>query len=184
MSGREDLKLDINVVDVEGGARALALLNFNIPYNIVENNLQYQNVLSDVSQFLETQILSVNVGISFQVSATYYLVNRRTGEERFWSGSFNYTAREAALLSGQQFLPYTSRANFLRDVTRCTTEEHILACLQWQDRDTDWTFLRTNSVVLSCQAILSRQNEFFQRNNLLDGAAGRFRRAITRFHPW
>lgn len=182
MCSIHDLKADIYVVDAERGARALAIVNFNIPQNIVSGP-RYETVLGEAADFVDRNLQpdQGNETVSFQVSATYYLQNGVTGEERVWTGSFNYSESDFALLSGPDFLPYT-RDYFVRTVLTCTADaEHVASCLLWTDKETDWTFSQVCSVIVSCQVLLGRHNEFFDRHNLLQG--GRHRRA-TLFHPW
>ena len=181
MSSIHDLKADIYVVDAEQGARALAIVNFNIPQTVVSGP-RYEAVLGEAADFVDRNLQpDQGEAVSFQVSATYYLQNGVTGEERVWTGSFNYSAADFALLSGPDFLPY-QRDYFVGRVLACTTDaEHVASCLQWTDKETDWTFVQVCSVIVSCQALLARHNEFFDRHDLLQG--GRHRRA-TVFHPW
>ena len=188
MSTRQDLKLDIYIVDDEDGRRALVCLNFNIPNHIVSDAAgRYAAVLNEAADYLQDNVQQQqgnHRGISFQVSATYSLTNRVTGEEREWTGSFNYTATEFAVLSGHAFLPY-DRNSFAQDVIRCTTDEHILECLQWTDADTDWTFTEVISIIVACQTSLSRNHDFFIRNRLLRGATRREKkRQLSIPHPW
>jgi hypothetical protein len=183
MSSIHDLKVDIYVLDAQQGARALAVVNFNIPQTIVsEEGPRYQTVLGDAADFIDNH-LHQGEAVSFQVSATYYLRNSVTGAERVWTGSFNYTSADFALLSGPDFLPY-ERDFFITEIVRCTTDpQHVASCLQWTDKETDWTFVEVCSVIVSCQALLSRHDEFFERYNLIQGGRHTAQRA-TVFHPW
>ena len=185
MSSIHDLKVDIYVLDAEQGARALAVVNFNIPQTIVsEQSTRYEAVLGEAANFIDDNIPHrEGETVSFQVSATYYLKNSVTGEERVWTGSFNYTSADFALLSGPDFLPF-DRDFFITEIVRCTTDpNHVASCLQWTDKETDWTFVKLCSIIVSCQALLSRHHEFFDRFNLIQGGRDNTRRA-TVIYPW
>ena len=183
MSSIHDLKLDIHVLDAEEGARAIAIVNFNIPKPVVSEE-RYEAVLGEAANFIDNHmLLEESDTVSFQVSASYYLKNSVTGEERVWTGSFNYTAADFALLSGPDFLPY-ERDFFIRKILRCTTDaNHVASCLQWKDKETDWTFVEVCSIIVSCQALLSKNHEFFIRHNFFQGGRGARSRA-TLLYPW
>ena len=181
MAQREELKLDIYVVDIQDGARALLLLNFNIPNRHLVDPPGYHQLLNEAAAFLQRELTAQN--ITFQVSATYYLTNKVTGEERTWTGSFNYSSQNLAVLSGPDFLPFDG-ATFARRVAECTTQDNILDCLQWSDEDTDWTFSEIISIVVSCQTSLPRHHGFLLAHGLLQGGGGAARRRICLPHPW
>jgi hypothetical protein len=87
----------------DGPAARLVLYNVNIPRRLWQDEPSIIRVRDIVARDFG------NVsGIYFQLSATYTLVNRETGEIRTWSGSFNPRNRDISKLTSHlSYEPHT-----------------------------------------------------------------------------
>jgi hypothetical protein len=182
MAGREELKLDIAAVDIDQGRYLLLIANFNVPYNIVAGDeARYDDILARIAHFVSTNILPLQA--TFQISATYTLVNTVTNDERVWTGSFSHSSGQSASLSGPLFQDFEVQ-HFMRETKRCTEQAHIAASLDWSEQDTDWAFLETQSIIVGFQAKLPAHHVFFDRYDLFREQRRGISRCRTLLYPW
>jgi len=99
-----------DVLSLEDGAAArIVLYNVNLPRRLWQDEAS----LIRIRNLVTRDFRNVD-GIYFQLSATYTLVNRETGEIRTWSGSFNPRNRVASELTSHapfepdSFVPFFS----------------------------------------------------------------------------
>ena len=182
MSSVEDTKVDITSLDIQDGNRELSLLclNFSIPHHKQENPAQFQALVSDISEFLALHFLPDN-RVTFQVTASYYLKNRNTEEERLWTGSFFPGNRVS--LSGLYFQIFNSQ-NFFQKLVGYTAQANVLGSLSWTHLTTEWYFLSIASFIVNCQVTVNYNHEFLRTFNLHSSRRRRQRRHVTLVHPW
>ena len=182
MSPVQDTKVDITSLDLEGNIndRILVCLNFNIPEDKQADPAQFENLLSDISNFLTAHFLPNN-HVTFQVTAAYYLKNRNTDEERLWAGSFFPGNRVS--LSGPYFQIFSPQT-FSRKLQQYTLPQNVLQNLAWNHLDTEWTFLGVASFIVNCQVAVEENHEFLRIFDLHSNRRRRQRRHIILMHPW
>ena len=178
-------KLDVTTLDAGERGKYLVMLNFNLPKSMVEDDEPHslEQGLSDVANLLDQEFFPEPV--YYQVTASYNLRHRHTGDERLFTGSFMPKSSQMSSLSGPIFRLF-QKPTFYREVREFTTPENILSCLEWpEDDDSDWSFLSLSSVILNCQVKVSWYNQFIVRRDLLNTRGGRHgRRHITFIYPW
>ena len=103
MGSNQQLKVDITTISLDQPGFYLLLLNFNIPRSIVEENLplSLEQVLIDVAKFLHHHFFPLP--LYYQVTASYNLLNRETGDTRLFTGSFAPGSANTSSLSGDIF---------------------------------------------------------------------------------
>ena len=186
MSTVHDLKVDITSLDFpeERANSCLVCLNFNIPKRTHDNHQELYQILGDISNFLTRHFLPDN-RVSYQVTASYYLRNRLTGDERLWTGSFFPGNRSS--LSGQFFQNFHQQT-FAQKVNDYTTPANVQQFFVWNHLPTEWTFSHVASFIVNCQVNISNNHVFLRNFNLQEpGARGgrrRDRRHVILAHPW
>ena len=182
MSSVQDTKVDITSLDIEQniGHRILVCLNFNIPEDKQADPEQFQDLLSDISDFLTANFLP-NSQVTFQVTAAYYLKNRYTDQERLWTGSFFPGNRVS--LSGPYFQIFSPQT-FSRKLQQYTLPLNVLQNLTWNQLDTEWDFKGVASFIINCQVGVSEDHEFLRTFDLHSNRRRRQRRHIILMHPW
>ena len=185
MGSNQQLKVDITTIGVDQPGFYLLLLNFNIPRSIVEENLplSLEQVLIDVAKFLHHHFFPLP--IYYQVTASYNLLNRETGDTRLFTGSFSPGSANISSLSGDIFKSFR-RDTFPGQVQQYATQANILNCLQRpNDEDSKWTFQSLASLIINCQLQLKGTHTFIVQKNLLLTRGNRHgRRHINIVHPW
>ena len=184
MPGPQTLKVDAtaisNNLERNGPQRFLVIFNVNIPEHIVYGGGNgggqdsYPAVLERVREFLKTEYSNVNE-IYYQITATYYLVHKISGDTRLWTGSFFPKSSAVARLAPfQRFNEIT----FVNHVTQNTTRESVEAKLNWTDQDSNWQFDRLASVIINAQANVTPSHPVLTRRRLVTHG-GRRRVHIT-----
>ena len=156
---RNDLKVDATTLKDEDSS--LVLFNINVPLRIVQGNPnEFYNTCVQIGQFISDNF-HANDSIYFQVTASYYIINKQTGEGRLWGGSFSPRANSVAqLLPFQQYINNTFPAVVVR--ASSNAEEKLV----WIGRDTNWEFDRLESIVINVQSQIDNDHETLQRHNL------------------
>lgn len=184
MATVHDTKVDItavNMTDQNNVQATLVCLNFNIPKLIQENAQQFQQILSDISAFLENNFMPDNE-ISFQVTASYYLRNRITGEERLWTGSF-FPGNQVSL-SGNFFHLFRPQT-FSQRLQQFTTPNHVQFCFLWNHLPTEWAFAGVASFIVNTQVKVGNNHAFLRQYDLQAARRRRMqRRHVILPHPW
>ena len=184
MTSNQQLKVDITTVGLDQPGSYLLLLNFNIPSSIVEDNLPLllEHVLIEVAEFLQNNFSPLP--IYYQVTASYNLLNRETGDTRLFTGSFCPGSAYISSLSGDIFELF-ERESFPGQVQQNATQANILNCLQRpDDDDSKWTFQSLASLIINCQLEVRGNHTFIQQKSLLLARGRHGRRHITIVHPW
>ena len=185
MASDQVFKLDVTTLDTGEHEQYMLMLNFNVPKSILEDDqpLPLEQVLIDVADLLDQEFYPEPV--YFQVTASYNLRHRHTGDERLFTGSFCPKTSQISSLSGPVFRHF-QKATFSQEVRQFTTPENILSCLEWpEDDDSDWSFLSLSSVILNCQVKVNWHNQYIMRKDLLNNRGRRHgRRHVTLVHPW
>jgi hypothetical protein len=182
MSPVQDTKVDITSLDIEGNTDEpiLVCLNFNIPEEKQADPAQFQDLLSDISDFLSLHFVPHHQ-VTFQVTAAYYLKNRNTEEERLWAGSFFPGNRVS--LSGPFFQIFNPQT-FSVKLQRYTLPQNVLQNLAWNHLDTEWNFLGIASFIVNCQVSVGNNHEFLTTFDLHSNRQRRQRRHVILQHPW
>ena len=184
MSGVTQLKLDITVLASEDIDSSPLVLNFNIPVGVVETNvpLTFDQVLTDISNYIVSEFDPSSV--LFQVTATYYLSNTKTGDRRLWTGSFYPSGNHSASLSGFIFLSFDNPQAFVQRVKEYSEPRNVVACLQWGGEESHWIFDGLASIIPSVQISVPKNHNFLLKNGLLQNRPRHQRRALTKIHPF
>lgn len=143
------------------------IYNVNIPIGDFGN----PDVARRVVDFLEQDFATSPA--FYQLTATYFLQNRVTGQEKFWSGSFfpAGNARAAAANPAFQLLERGTLERQLRG-----NPDDVLDWFAVPDVDTAWEVSRLASVVVNVNAKVRRGHPALGRRGLLDVVARRARR--------
>jgi hypothetical protein len=153
------------VVELRSTDHYRYLINFDIPVNIVES-ARYTEELNRIRNYIHVNFMPQPencVSCTFQVTATYIL-RKADLEERQWTGSFFNSVDNRTVLSGEGFRHFI-HANFINFVKNCTTQENVVATLDWQDADTQYSFDKLTSVIISFQVIVKDSNIRFHRKH-------------------
>ena len=182
MSPVQDTKVDITSLELEehNSRRYLVCLNFNIPEDKQADPALFQDLLSDISDFLTLNFLPHHQ-VTFQVTAAYYLKNRNTNEERLWTGSFFPGNRVS--LSGPYFQIFDPQT-FSRKLQQYTLPLNVLQNLTGNHLDTEWAFQGIASFIVNCQVAVTENHEFLRTFDLRSNRRRRQRRHIILMHPW
>ena len=182
MSPVQDTKVDITSLNLEelNGRRYLVCLNFNIPEDKQADPALFEDLLSDISNFLTVNFLP-NSQVTFQVTAAYYLKNRNTDEERLWTGSFFPGNRVS--LSGPYFQIFNPQT-FSRKLQQYTLPLNVLQNLTRNHLDTEWDFQGIASFIVNCQVAVTEDHEFLRTFDLRSNRRRRQRRHLILMHPW
>lgn len=159
-----DLKVDVAALDLDRFSRPsrqkkkLLIFNFNIPVEVVQND--FQNALERVRDFLSRQFAGRQDQVSFQITASYYLIHSETGEIRTWTGSFKSDLNTGIVADFEKF----NENNFVRFVINSC--QNIEERLTWTNRDTKWTFDGLRSIIINSQIDVQENDEIFRDLNL------------------
>ena len=183
MSSVQDIKVDITALNPEEN-QCPVILNFNIPSSVVEDNVpqSFDYVLDNIATYVGHHFL--HDAVLFQLTASYYLVNTKTGDTRLWTGSFFPAGNHSASLSGPFFQAFRSPQSFVERIKEFSLPQNIVTCLKWGGEDSDWTFDSIASIIASVQVKLSQDNVFIGNNELLNNRRGHNRRIVTKFFPF
>jgi hypothetical protein len=153
-------KVDIASL-ADGPAARLVLYNVNIPRRLWQD----EPSMVRVRDIVVRDFGNVS-GVYFQLSATYTLVNRETGEIRTWSGSFNPRNRDICeLTSHLSFEPDT----FVQFVLAHSSPEWVFDKLNagagqlTAGRTSVWVLDDVKSIIASFQGRLGISHSLFSR---------------------
>jgi hypothetical protein len=161
----DQFKVDIASLE-DGHAARIILYNVNLPRRLWQD----ESSLNRIRDLAVRDFRNV-AGIYYQLSATYTLVNRETGEIRTWSGSFNPRNRVISeLTSHLSFEP----DSFVPFVLGHSSPEWVfdklnVAAGQLTAGETSvWVLDDIKSIVISFQARLGVTHSFFSRYSALN----------------
>lgn len=172
------LKLDFTAIQ-NSDSNYIALLNFNYPIILVQNIPAFERMLNVAGHFLQREFAGLGNGVTFQVTASYYLRNKLSAEEKIWTGSFHPKGNGPAILSGghQVYHPFVSET-FATTVLSFATEQEAKNQLTWTHHDTQWEFASLISIIVSCQVVLLKDHGFLRNHQLSETHTGRRRRKL------
>jgi hypothetical protein len=159
---RNDLKVDATTL--RGDRSLIVFFNINIPLRIVQDSqATLYNTCLQIEHFINDNFNATDA-VYYQVTATYYIINKHTGEGRLWGGSFSPRANSVAQLS--PFQKYIQNNTFATVVVGAST--NVEEKLQWVGKDTNWEFDRLESIIVNVQSSVNNDHETIERHRLLD----------------
>lgn len=139
---------------------AILLYNVSVPAEIIRDPIRRRNVLERVGDFLAYDF-GPDAQISYQITATYYLINTIDQTLRLWSGSFFTRENNPNLV--QDFRRFNAQT-FVEQAFAGT--ENVEAKVQWRGLDTNWQFDSLQTVVISAQCKVGQNSAVLRRRNL------------------
>ena len=137
----------LSIRPYENSSERLVSYNINLPVNL----LTKENVFS-VIRYTIVHDFNHNSDVYFQISAVYTLVNRKTGDIRTWSGSFNPRNRKPSQLTTHQrfqadpFIEFAQQHSSLERARETLTANYTGA-----GKDSVWTSQDLKSIIFSFQ---------------------------------
>ena len=157
--GENLLKVDATALYRQQSNGYLMIYNVNVPKHILDNQVQKTRVFERVKNLLRRDFGGTHLRI--QVTASYILVNRETGDKRRWVGSFWPGGNQVAIVRDfQDFQPATFVTDSLEDST------NLEAKLTWFGASTVWAFHSIVSLIFNCQAPVPHNFEAIKRRSL------------------
>jgi hypothetical protein len=158
---RDDLKVDATTLKEENSI--ILFFNINVPLRIVQASQDtYYNTCLQIENFINDNF-NVGESVYFQVTATYFIRNKKTGEEKLWGGSFSPRANSIAQLSPfQKYIRNNTFANIVVNASNNAEEK-----LKWVGKDTNWEFDRLESIIVNVQSSVNHGHETIERHSLL-----------------
>lgn len=158
-----EFKVDATTADLylpNRRKKKLVIFNFNIPVAYVRDDAIFLNALERIQNFVAEDFFGREEEAVYQISSSFFLLNRETGERRLWTGSF-YFEHNASIIA--DFVQFNS-ATFVRQVfDNCEDAEEKLT---WRDRDTKWLFDGLRSIIICVQAQVDENDRLLLKRNL------------------
>jgi hypothetical protein len=160
---RNEEKVDALLVPTDERTHFLVIYNVNVPFRSFDTLESSTNILQRVRNLLSTDF--TNAVATFQLTASYLLLHRVTGEQRIWTGSFYPRGNAPAYLSAfTRFRPDTFVQYCLDSLDNV---ENTL--LNWPNRgDTSWVFNEIISIIFNVQSMVQAEHSLvakFSRRN-------------------
>jgi hypothetical protein len=161
---RSEEKVDALLVPTDERENFIVIYNVNIPFRSFDTLESSTNIVQRVKNLLMTDY--INLIATFQLTASYLLLHRVTGEQRIWTGSFYPRGNAPAYLSAfKRFNPDTFVQYCLNSLDNV---ENTL--LNWPNRgDTSWVFTQIISIIFNVQSIVPIEHplitKFTRRNH-------------------
>ena len=175
--GFDQLKCDITLLpNSQDGTRAILLINFNLPKLVVEDRqVELPHRLGQIVNFLTEHFATET--IYYQISSSYWIQKRDTGDIRRWVGSFFAKNTAAASISGAAFLEFHP-GTFVQQGLDNLRGENIHSALTVNFLDSAWHFVDLISIVVNCQLVVPVNHPFVTRHDL--GSVRRRQRRMRR----
>ena len=143
---RSEEKVDALLLPCDEQGECIVIYNVNIPYEVFATRQDSIRILQRVRNLIQSDFRDIVT--SFQITASYLLINEATGEHRTWTGSFYAHGNAPAMLSQfKRFDPNTFvffALNSLEDI-----EDTLY---HWpRARGTDWKFDHVISIIFNVQ---------------------------------
>jgi len=161
---RASLKVDATAVQMESRnveRKYLLIYNCNLPEETVRDDDQMRGALTRIGHLIQTDFRSCE-HVSFQVTASYWLRNPVSSEEKLWVGSF--FGRNNALAQLSRFTVFEPDT-FVDTAFEST--RNIDNKLKFFGMDTVWVFHKLESVVINFQSQAFEKNPILTKRNLL-----------------
>lgn len=150
-AGRDQLKVDAACLPISDRPNSdyIIIYNVNIPIEYFDNDASAVNVLERVRDLLNTDFF--NLQVAFQITASYQLLHRLTGQLRTWTGSFSVRNNAPAQISGFEL--------FNRDTFVQVSLDHIEDVDEKLTRPnaeaSNWMLYRIISIIFNIQSKVS-----------------------------
>ena len=141
-----------------------------IPQHMLDNQQEKRTILERIRRLLIADFSGAN--LSYQITASYYLVNRNTGVLQLWEGSFFTGGNQVAVV--QDFQRF-EEGNFVAKSMQDTLNPE--AKLHWRGPQTVWEFHSLVSLIFNCQASVSSNFKTLYNRDL--HPKGNSRRHVT-----
>jgi hypothetical protein len=141
----------------------LCSINITIPVLDAQNPVTLQQHLLKIQQFLFQTFTHHQV--SYQLTASYRLVDPVTQDERLFTGSFLPQRLHSNSLSGDFFLP-AQRDFFVDELTHFIDEDRAVRLLGASVPDSRWQLDSITSFILVLQTVLPSHHPFLQQHQL------------------
>lgn len=165
----QSLKVNATALRLQEEQNAYILIyNVNIPVGVFGQ----PNVIQRIVDLLEEDFAGGQA--YYQISATYYLQNRVTGQERFWAGSFFPQGNARGAVANSVFLPL-ERDSLMRDLS-VNNPEDAVDFFEFENLETAWELSRLESIVVNVNARVRRGHRALARRGLVDVVERRGRR--------
>jgi hypothetical protein len=150
---RSEEKVDGLLLPCDEQGECIVIYNINVPYDSFATRQQSIGILQRVRNLLQADFRDIPT--SFQVTASYLLVNEATGQQRIWTGSFYAHGNVPGMLSQfKRFDPNTFvffSLNCLEDI-----EDTLY---HWpRAQGTDWKFDHVISIIFNVQCKTNLQS--------------------------
>ena len=165
----QHLKVDQTVVSLENNT--IFISNINIPERYLDN---VRPVLERAYNFLLQDYRGIPA-VRYQLTATYELINRQTGDSKRWCGSF--MPRENNLSSIDTF--HILGPNFINRLEPLCDRQSVISKLSLHGADTVWEFHTLLGLVITVQAPVSHDLSILTLRNLKTRNNGKTRTHIT-----
>jgi hypothetical protein len=161
---RTEEKVDALLVPTDDKDNFIVVYNINVPFQVFHSMDTSTAILERVKGLLMTDF--VQLVATFQLTASYLLLHRVTGEQRIWTGSFYPRGNAPAFLSAFRRFHHDTFVQYSLDSLE--NVEHTL--LNWPNRgDTSWVFTQILSIIFNVQSIVPAEHslisKFPLRNN-------------------
>jgi hypothetical protein len=155
---RTEEKVDALLVPTDDRDNFIVVYNINVPFRTFDTLESSTVVLERVKRLLLSDFIQLIA--TFQLTASYLLLHRVTGEQRIWTGSFYPRGNAPAFLSAFKRFHPDSFVQYSLDSLE--NVEHTL--LNWPNRgDTSWVFTQILSIIFNVQSIVPAEHSLISK---------------------
>lgn len=182
--GFETLKCDSTVIqNSQDGRNVILLLNFNLPSATVEEReVELPLRLTQIKNFWEKHFHPA-LEVYYQMSASYWLQHRTSGDQKRWVGSFFAKESQAASLTGPAFLKFTP-STFVRQGLDSLLPGNVENSLTVNFLDSSWHFAGLISVIVNSQILAPINHPYILKHGFLQQTSQRRTRRHRTFFPF
>ncbi len=143
---RSEEKVDGLLLPTDEPGDCIVIYNINVPYDAFATRQQSIGILQRVRRLVQTDFAGIRT--SFQITASYLLVNEANGQQRIWTGSFYAHGNAPGMLSQfKRFDPNT----FIYFSLNCL-EDIEDTLYHWpRSQGTEWKFDHVISIIFNVQ---------------------------------
>ena len=183
-AGYETLKCDSTVIqNSQDGRNVILLLNFNLPRATVDQReVELPLRLTQIKNFWEKHFYPA-LDIYYQMSASYWLQHRTSGERKRWVGSFFARESRAASITGAAFLQF-SPFTFVQQGLDSLLPANVEQSLTVNFLDSAWHFVSLISVIVNTQILAPVDHPYVLQHGFLQQTSQRRNRRHRTFFPF